>query len=125
MNENHIKEVAEMLGVELGEEFEVAGWNGKFMFDESGLRIKYLGCLEEEAEKTLYQLLNGTAEIVRRPVRFGRMEKIRLTNDGCETVYRCSRCGYEVKVEGQRHDGEAFPFYHNCDAKTEAGAHDD
>ena len=67
MGKNYMPEVAKMLGVELGEEFEVSGWNGKFMFDKSGLRIKYLGCLEEEAETTLYQLLDGTEEIVRRP----------------------------------------------------------
>ncbi len=69
MAKNYMSEVAKMLGVKLGEEFEVTGWNGKFMFDKSGLRIKYLGCIEEEAEKTLYQLLNGTEQIVRRPWR--------------------------------------------------------
>lgn len=69
MGKSYMPEVAKMLGVELGEEFEVSGYKEKFKFDKSGLRILYIDRLEGMADQTLYKLLNGTAEIVRRPWR--------------------------------------------------------
>ncbi len=57
-----------MLGVELGEEFEVKGRDEKFVFETSGLKMiknNYHGA----AVPTLYRLLRGTEEIARRPWR--------------------------------------------------------
>lgn len=68
MAENYMPEVAKMLGVELGEKFEIEGIDGKFVFETSGLKTidnNHLGT----APVTLCNLLYGAYQIVRRPWR--------------------------------------------------------
>lgn len=67
---NYMAEVAKMLGVELGEEFEISS-NGKVVvkLTENGLKIvTILGKLIDNAEHVcLTRLLTGSYEIKRKP----------------------------------------------------------
>ena len=62
---NHMQDIAKMLGVELGEEFEINdGENHIYYFDESGL------CCSEysiNCEYVLFQLLSGGYSIKYKP----------------------------------------------------------
>lgn len=64
---NYMKNVAEMLGVKLHEEFYVIHNNGssKVVLEEEGIRfINHIGCLKEDAPAIcLQEILNGTFQI--------------------------------------------------------------
>ena len=65
---NHMKEVAHMLGVELGERFKVSGMDGRFWIDEIGL------CVEDDKgdydlNALLAALLTGRSKIVHLPYK--------------------------------------------------------
>ena len=64
MTKNHMAEVAEMLGVEMGEEFEIEGKNGKYHFEDRGLSDGDL-CMPH----TLTKILNGSERIKKLPWR--------------------------------------------------------
>ena len=113
MAKNYMKEVAAMLGVELGEEFEVEGMDGKFVFETSGLKtIGHLGT----APVTLYCLLSGASQIVRRPWR----PKI---GQPYWTV-AVSRDGIKGVAPVTQYDGDEFDFNNilagNCFPSREA-----
>lgn len=73
---NYMQQIAEMLGVELGEVFYVS-WEGnsnskqKFALSDDGLyQIAYVGLEEEYGAKSnriLMRILTGEAEIIKRP----------------------------------------------------------
>lgn len=66
MSKNLIPEIAQMLGVELGEEFKVEGDNRTYWFDLDGLHSgEYVA--EDEDDAMLHDLLCGDAEIVKIP----------------------------------------------------------
>ena len=70
MAENHMNEVAKMLGVELGEEFEVEGMTGvKYRLSEEGLTIIARGTEHTPKSIVFIDLLCGRKQIVRRPWR--------------------------------------------------------
>ena len=60
---NLIPQIAEMLGVELGEEFKIGNNSARFWFDLDGLHSEEF----ETADLTLYRLACGKAEIVKLP----------------------------------------------------------
>ena len=66
---NYMAEVAKMLGVELGEEFEINGYNGhKFMFKNDGLHILTVHqtyC--DSSNPIIGQLIVGSSTIKRKP----------------------------------------------------------
>lgn len=68
MAKNHMDEVAKMLGVELGEEFQISGQSkdDRYFIDNDGLNLRY-GGQDCYAQGLLGELLNGKKEIVRRP----------------------------------------------------------
>lgn len=49
---NHMKEIAHMLGVEMGEEFEISGMDGRFWLDGNGLHM-----LDDKGDYDLNALL--------------------------------------------------------------------
>ena len=74
MSKNLIPKIAEMLGVELGEEFKVKGAKGAdgtiFWFDLDGLHAETC----EMADVTLWQLVLGNETIVKLPWKPGKGE---------------------------------------------------
>ena len=70
MAKNHMAEVAKMLGVELGEAFEIKGQdNGKYMLTEKGVIYVSDGGYTLGYDNTFIRVLTGKAKIVRRPWR--------------------------------------------------------
>ena len=102
---NYMKQVAEMLGVELGEEFKVKGNNehNKYKFTDTDL--VYDSESKMSAIVTLYDLLKGEDEIIKIPKSILTEEEkedlsgiIRLFRD--EVISICKfesmrHCGYE------------------------------
>ena len=66
MSKNLIPQIAQMLGVELFEEFKVEGDNRTYWFDLDGLHSgEYVA--EDEDDAMLHDLLCGEVEIVKLP----------------------------------------------------------
>ena len=63
MSKNLIPQIAQMLGVELDEEFKFGNNNVKFWSDLDGLHSEEF----ETADLTLYRIVRGEAEIVKMP----------------------------------------------------------
>ena len=61
---NHMEEVAKILGIELGEDFEIKGCNGTYYLVADGLYQAQSGF---KCEKTLHGLLVGNLIIKRKP----------------------------------------------------------
>lgn len=99
MSKNHMKEVAAMLGVELGEEFEVEGI--KYVFNEYGLN--YASIVKPyPLPYVLQDLIAGDKEIVRRPWRpkIGQPYwTVTVSRDGIKDVAPVSQ-----------YDGDEFDF---------------
>ena len=69
---NHMDEVAQMLGVELGEEFEIEGRDGSFMVSENGIQVHEEVCVGEYgwcavSGNVYFDLLARSAKIVKKP----------------------------------------------------------
>ena len=60
-----MKQVAKMLGVELGEEFRVEGFDDKFMLTPNGMFYYDEEDKKWEVSLMIYDILNGTREIVK------------------------------------------------------------
>ena len=71
MAKNLIPEICKMLGVELGEEFKIKGYNGvTYRFANDGLRLTHddgSRKFDTTANMALIDLLSGIAEIVKLP----------------------------------------------------------
>lgn len=74
MAENLIPQVAQMLGVELGEEFKIAGYRGVFYFADNCLMyesvknyISVENYINERVNYILADLLNGDCELTKLP----------------------------------------------------------
>lgn len=72
MSKNFIPQIAHMLGVELGEEFQVKGddYELTYIFTDDGLKITYAGGIEISQESTnsaFVALVMGKEEIVKLP----------------------------------------------------------
>lgn len=66
MAKNLIPEIARMLGVELGEEFKIKGYDPTCWFDLDGLHFD-VWVAEDEEDAMLHNLLCGEAEIIKLP----------------------------------------------------------
>nr|UVX59706.1 MAG: hypothetical protein [Bacteriophage sp.] len=71
MAKNLIPQIAKMLGVEIGEEFKIKGYNERtYRFDPDGLKVNYSFLMNKRltfASVMLCSLLAGTVEIVKLP----------------------------------------------------------
>lgn len=126
---NLIPKIAEMLGVEIGEEFKIAGNEmNLFRFDERrGLlvRINEMHDFEECASGDRYaKLLNGFSEIKKIPFEPKNGEKyyrVFIHKDGSIAVnmdawadwttdYMCKYCGncFRTEAEAERHKYEIY-----------------
>lgn len=66
MTKNLMPEIAKMLGVELGEEFKIKGYDPTCWFDLDGLHSDGW-VAEDEEDAMLHNLLCGEAEIIKLP----------------------------------------------------------
>lgn len=70
MSKNLIPQIAEMLGLQLGEEFKVQGHPGIYQFELSGLYAK-----NSSAENIFGELLCGKVEVIKLPWKPKQDEK--------------------------------------------------
>lgn len=79
MSKNLIPQIAQILGVEIGEKFKVKGYNGvTYRFDADGLKENYDNHPNEIwtfANATLGSLLAGKLEIIKLPWKPKKSEK--------------------------------------------------
>ena len=66
---NHMKEVAQLLGVEIGEEFMIEGHSSNIKYRLTEETIEYLSSCDHwfSISSTLNKLLNGKYEVVKLP----------------------------------------------------------
>ena len=122
---NHMGEVAEMLGVHLGEEFKVKDEdraNYLYKFTEEKLEGMYSKNVVFEASNTLIGLLNGKFEVVKLPI-LNEKEKeylsyvIKPFRNSVKYIYKftCANGDYEAiaaKIEAYGYcDGLSFPKF--------------
>lgn len=69
---NYIKEVARMLGVELGERFKVSGMDGTFWLDADGLCMQY-DKGDYDLNALLAALLAGRLKVEQLPWKIRRI----------------------------------------------------
>lgn len=71
MAKNLIPKIAQMLGVELGEEFKIKGYDGlAYQFVDYGLKLSFqndIGMTAIPTNVALVNLLNGNDEIIKLP----------------------------------------------------------
>lgn len=71
MTKNLMPEIAKMLGVELGEEFKIKGYDGlAYQFVDYGLKLSFqndIGMTAIPTNVALVNLLNGNDEIIKLP----------------------------------------------------------
>lgn len=79
MAKNLIPEIAQMLGVEIGEEFKVKGDDETtYIFTDDGLKLTYdggIGIVEISSDAAFAALVNGKDEIVELPWKPKKGEK--------------------------------------------------
>lgn len=77
---NYMKEVAQMLGVELGEEFYIKGNDNKFKITNRGMCYSFRSTdMWAPVSWVLCDILNGKLEIVKKPI-LDEAEKRYLSN---------------------------------------------
>ena len=92
MPENKMKQVAKMLGVELGEEFRVEGFDDKFMLTSTGMFYYDIEDSKWQESLLIYDILKGTRKIV-KPI-LNEKEKeylsyiIKPFRDRVESIYK-------------------------------------
>ena len=66
---NHMKEVAQLLGVEIGEEFKIEGHSGNVKYRLTEENLEYLSSYDHwfSISSTLNELLNGEYKVVKIP----------------------------------------------------------
>lgn len=121
---NYMPEVAKMLGVELGEEFEINEYHGStFIFTDSGLSMSCKHDCEDFAPIALLFLLNGKFTIKRKPwkPKEGESYYIVETNGSigveewwAETIdmnyYKIGNC-YRTSEEAEANHEKWIAFY--------------
>lgn len=116
MAKNIIPNIAEMLGVEIGEEFEIEGLDGRYKFNEDSLRMGLLsGGWASASDAPLYWLCGGKYTIKKLPFKPKKGEK-----------YFCFGADGKVLSENWESDGIDAARYlmGNCfRTREEAKAH--
>ena len=80
MSKNLMPEVAKLLGVEIGEEFEIKELEGYFFFDKDNLYQGFRGLANAGAvSNTLNALINGKLTIIKQP-KLSQAERVILEN---------------------------------------------
>lgn len=92
---NHMKEVAQLLGVEIGEEFRIEGHSSNNIYRLTEENIEYLSCGHWfSISSTLNKLLNGEYKVAKMPILDDVERKylegvIRPFRDDVESICKC------------------------------------
>lgn len=119
---NYMEQVAHMLGVELGEEFEIKSVPGKFYINNGGLKLS--GREEMKLGATLMCILKGDDEIVKLPWkpkfgdvyyhnnRFGELHRERAEDNNLFDlmIVRLGKT-YRTEEEAKAHKEEDKAFW--------------
>ena len=102
MAENYMKDVAKLLGVELGEEFKIDNdglpWKSfKYKLDEEGLIFWEEGCQKWLGSEGLSSLLTGKAKIIKLPKQILTDSEKRYLSNVIEPFK--DRVNYIIKTE--------------------------
>lgn len=107
--DNHMGEVAQMLGVGIGEHFTISGDDREFMISYDGL-IWIKGESFGTAPSTQYELLRGGKEIIKKPWKpniggcywsvdgFGNVVKMYYYEESGKIDYKIGNC-YKTEAE--------------------------
>ena len=110
---NYWKQIAEMLGVELGEEFDIDGFEcNPYKMTEKGL-INCNGCPMTNA---LLTLLNGKRKVIKKPWMPERGEEYYIVNSNGKTIdwnrwlddaidFSLFKCGWIFRTEAEAMKG--------------------
>ena len=117
---NNMKEIANLLGVELEEEFEIEHHNCTYVLRETGLYEK--GLMSYPCVKTLNDLLTGIL-VIKRPPWKPQYEDIYWVTDGVGSygrqwqssiadwnAYKIGNC-YQTQEEAQENKSKWLDFY--------------
>ena len=93
---NHMKDVAQLLGVEIGEEFKIEGHSGNVKYRLTEENLEYLSSYDHwfSISSTLNCLLNGEYKVAKMPI-LDDIEKrylkgvIRPFRDDVESICKC------------------------------------
>ena len=114
---NHMKEAAKMLGVELGEEFEIEGVYGNpFRLTECGM----YDCCDRVMSLVLHNLITGNYEVVKKPWIPKDGEKVWAIYSDPEPII-----GETHFVSQSYNDLSRFALGCLCRTREEAEAHAD
>lgn len=117
---NYMAEVANLLGVELGEEFEIKGYPSKYMFIKDGMIDSVSGF---EYYSTFCELLTGKALIKRKPWKPQDNEKFYVVTSNWGVIHKfwddCSTCKnyyklgnlYKTEEEAEANRDKWIAFY--------------
>lgn len=117
---NHMEEVAKLLGVELGEEFKIKGYNKTYILDEDGLFDQQDGM---NNFMHLTCLLTGEFEIKRKPWKPRDNEKFYVVTSNWGVMHKfwddCSTCKnyyklgnlYKTEEEAEANREKWIAFY--------------
>ena len=92
---NHMKEIAQLLGLEIGEEFMIEGHSGNVKYRLTEENIEYLSCGHWfSISSTLNKLLNGEYKVAKMPILDDVERKylegvIRPFRDDVESICKC------------------------------------
>lgn len=120
---NHMKEIAHMLGVEMGERFKVSGMDGEFWLADNGLHMQD-DKGDYDLNALLAALLTGRSKIVYPPWkpkfgdvyyhnnRFGELHRERAEDNNLFDLM-IARLGktYRTEVEAKSHAEEDAAFW--------------
>ena len=93
---NHMKDVAQLLGLEIGEEFKIEGHSGNVKYKLTEENLEYLSSCDHwfSISSTLNCLLNGEYKVAKMPI-LDDVEKrylkgvIRPFRDDVESICKC------------------------------------
>lgn len=117
---NYMEDVAKLLGVQIGEYFQIDGYDEPFVLINDGLHYAALGSM---AEMTLTKLLSGKCSIKRKPWKpktneaywsilpDGVTHVARWYNDFIDmNVYKLGNC-YRTEKEARANSDKWIAFY--------------
>ena len=120
---NYMRQVAEILGVEMGEKFKIDGFDGDFYFSNDGINDEEIDDIIHSG--LLEKLLDGTSKIIKKPwkPKFGEIYHF-VTTGGAIAQMACTECTFDcaLALMGNRFrtEAEAKPHVDEMVAKMRA-----
>ena len=119
MAKNYMADVAQMLGVELEEEFKLNGGETKYKFTENGLYFYAPDGWWQCSNVLLPRILRGNVEIVKLPWRPKKGDEYYYPGEGFNNICR-ALWGNTVFGFAYKEAGLIFKTYEECEAALPA-----